>query len=46
MEPTWFEIMKQEEEESWDHFNEPSYLVLLKSKKNHNALNKISIKCT
>ncbi|KXZ75795.1 hypothetical protein TcasGA2_TC030945 [Tribolium castaneum] len=32
-------VMVQEEEENWDHFNEPSYLDCLRTKKNHNALN-------
>ncbi|EFA09336.1 hypothetical protein TcasGA2_TC001662 [Tribolium castaneum] len=33
------EMMVKEEEENWDHFNEPSYFDFLKTKKNHNALN-------
>ncbi|KYB24795.1 hypothetical protein TcasGA2_TC031300 [Tribolium castaneum] len=32
------EVMMKEEEENWDHFNEPSYLDFLRSKKNHNVI--------
>ncbi|XP_064210895.1 uncharacterized protein LOC135265372 [Tribolium castaneum] len=36
-------VMVQEEEENWDHFNEPSYLDFIRSKKNHNVISKVMV---